>query len=178
MNILGLVGWSGSGKTSLLVLLLPKLIGRGLKVSTMKHGHHGIDVDTPGKDSYRHREAGATEVLVASSRRWALMHELREQPEPPVEDLIAHMSPVDLLIIEGFKFARHDKLEVHRPSLGKPLLATDDRSVVAVASDAPPAGLAIPVLDLDEPDAIADFILAHFASGPGRRREARHGLAR
>lgn len=178
MNILGLVGWSGSGKTTLLVSLIPKLIGRGLKVSTMKHGHHGIDVDIPGKDSYRHREAGATEVLVASSRRWALMHELREQPEPPVEELIARMSPVDLLIIEGFKFAHHDKLEVYRPSIGKPLLATDDRGVVAVASDAPLSGLGVPVLALNEPDAIADFIVAHFTAGRGHRRETRNDLAR
>jgi molybdopterin-guanine dinucleotide biosynthesis protein B len=161
MKTFGLVGWSGSGKTTLMVRLLPELIGRGLKVSTMKHTHHSFDIDKPGKDSHNHRMAGATEVMVASSRRWALMHELRAEPEPDMETLIAHMAPVDLLLIEGFKYHHHPKMEVHRPALGKPLLCHDDPTVVAVASDAAVPGLAVPVLDINDPAAIADFILAH-----------------
>ena len=161
MKVFGLVGWSGSGKTTLMTRLLPELIALGLRVSTMKHSHHGFDVDTPGKDSYRHREAGATEVMVASARRWALMHELRGDPEPDVEALIARMSPVDLLVIEGFKRHAHAKLEVFRPSLGKPLMAPDDPHVVAVASDGPIAGMAVPVLDLDDAPLIARFVAGH-----------------
>jgi molybdopterin-guanine dinucleotide biosynthesis protein B len=122
MRIFGLAGWSGSGKTTLLAALIPELAARGLTVSTIKHAHHEFDIDRPGKDSWRHRQAGAREVMVASSRRWALMHELRDAPEPPFEDLVARMSPVDLLLVEGWKWHPHPKLEVHRPSLGKSLL--------------------------------------------------------
>ncbi len=122
MRVFGLAAWSGSGKTTLVVRLVPELVRRGLTVSTMKHAHHGFDVDQPGKDSYRHREAGATEVLVASSARWALMHEQRGEAEPSAAELMRHMTPVDLLIVEGFKREGHDKLEIHRPALGKPLL--------------------------------------------------------
>jgi molybdopterin-guanine dinucleotide biosynthesis adapter protein len=161
MKIFGLAGWSGSGKTTLLVRLLPELTGRGLAVSTMKHAHHAFDVDQSGKDSYAHREAGASEVLVSSANRWALMHELRGGAEPSVEELIAHMTPVDLLIIEGFKSHAHDKLEVYRASVGKPLLCRDDPYVVAIASDAPVGGVGIPVIDIDDMRAIADFIVAH-----------------
>jgi len=123
MRIIGLAGWSGSGKTTLIARLLPELVRRGLRVSTMKHAHHGFDVDQPGKDSYRHREAGATEVLVASDKRWALMHELRGDEEPTAAQFMAHMTPVDLLIVEGFKREGHDKIEIHRRETGKPLLA-------------------------------------------------------
>jgi molybdopterin-guanine dinucleotide biosynthesis protein B len=161
MEIFGLAGWSGSGKTTLLVKLIPALVARGLQVSTMKHAHHGFDVDQPGKDSYEHREAGATEVLVASARRWALMHELRGAAEPLVEDLVRRMTPVDLLLIEGFKRHAHDKLEVHRPAVGKPLLCAQDPRIVAVASDAEIPGLHVPRLDLNDVAAIADFIIAH-----------------
>ena len=161
MRIFGLAGWSGSGKTTLMVRLLPELVGRGLRVSTMKHAHHDFDVDQKGKDSYEHRRAGATEVLVSSARRWALMHELRDAAEPAPEELMAHMTPVDLLIVEGFKTHAHDKLEVHRPALGKPLLCRDDKRVVAVASDAALPGLALPRLDLNDVPAIADFVIAH-----------------
>src|SRR5579872_3153504 len=133
MQIFGLAGWSGSGKTTLLVRLLPLLIERGIRVSTVKHAHHAFDVDKPGKDSYEHRRAGATEVMVSSANRWALMHEHRGAPEADLETLLSHMSPVDLVIVEGFKTHAHAKLEVHRPSLGKPLLCHDDRFVVAVA---------------------------------------------
>ena len=166
MKVVGLVGWHDSGKTTLLVRLLPELIGRGLKVSTMKHSHHGFDVDQPGKDSHRHRTAGATEVLVSSSRRWALMHELRGGAEVSVEALIAHMSPVDLLVIEGFKSHPHDKVEVHRRGNDMPLICRQDPTVVAIASDEPLTGLSIPVLDVDDVGAIADFIVAHCGLAP------------
>jgi molybdopterin-guanine dinucleotide biosynthesis protein B len=162
MRVFGLAGWSGSGKTTLIARLLPALLQRGVTVSTLKHAHHAFDVDQPGKDSYRHREAGATEVMVASERRWALMHELRGAAEPPLEELLTHMSPVDLVIVEGFKRAAIPKLEIHRPSLGKPLLAPDDDDIVAVASDLPVAGLGTrPRFALDDIGAIADFIIAH-----------------
>ena len=167
MRIFGLAGWSGSGKTTLVAALIPELVARGLTVSTIKHAHHDFDIDRPGKDSWRHRQAGAREVMVASSRRWALMHELREEPEPPLEDLVARISPVDLLLVEGWKRHPHPKLEVHRPSLGKPLLYPQDPDVVAIASDEPVAA-PIPRLPLADAAAIADFILDHFGGGSWR----------
>jgi molybdopterin-guanine dinucleotide biosynthesis protein B len=163
MKLFGLAGWSGSGKTTLMKALLPELIRHGVTVSTIKHAHHSFDVDQPGKDSYEHRRAGAREVMVASSERWALMRELRGAPEPSLEALIARMSPVDLLMIEGFKRHPHPKLEVHRPSNGKPLLCPDDPHIVAVASDAPLDGITLPRLDLDDVPAIADFIVRRLA---------------
>jgi molybdopterin-guanine dinucleotide biosynthesis adapter protein len=159
--VFGLAGWSGSGKTTLLVRLLPVLIARGLTVSTVKHAHHAFDVDQPGKDSWRHREAGATEIMVASANRWALMHEHRGAAEPPLSALLQHMSPVDLVLVEGFKRETHAKLEVHRTAIGKPLLCKDDPSIVAIASDAQLAGFAIPAFALDDVLAIAGFILGH-----------------
>ena len=161
-RLFGLAGWSGSGKTTLLTRLLPELTRSGLTVSTVKHAHHSFDVDKPGKDSWLHREAGATEVMVSSAARWALMHEHRGAPEAMLAELVRQMSPVDLVIVEGFKNAPHAKLEVHRPALGKPLICRDDPHIVAVASDAPLAGLALPVLPLDDAAAIARFILAYF----------------
>ena len=161
MKIFGLAGWSGSGKTTLMRRLLPELTGRGLRVSTMKHAHHNFDVDKPGKDSYEHRHAGATEVLVTSANRWALMHELRGAREPGIEDLVRHMTPVDLLLIEGFKHHDHDKLEVFRRSVGKPLLCLEDPHVVAVASKAAVPETVLPRLELDDTAAIADFIIDH-----------------
>ena len=161
MKVFGLIGWNNAGKTTLMVNLLPELIGRGLKVSTMKHGHHDLDIDQAGKDSFRHREAGATEVLLASANRWALMHELRGSPEQSIEDLIDHMTPVDLLLIEGFKTHRHVKLEIHRPAEGKPLICRGDPDVVAVASDQSLPDVGLPVLDLGDIPAIADFIVSH-----------------
>jgi molybdopterin-guanine dinucleotide biosynthesis protein B len=161
MKVMGIVGWSGSGKTSLLVEVLPVLRRMGLTVSTMKHAHHRFDVDTRGKDSFRHREAGASEVLVVTSARWVLMHESREEPEPSIESLIERMTPVDLLLIEGFKTHHHPKLEIHRRSEGKPLLCHDDPEIVAVASDTELPGLAVPCLDLNDPQAIAGFIFAY-----------------
>ena len=161
MKIFGFAGWSGSGKTTLMTALIPELVGRGVSVSTVKHAHHAFDVDQPGKDSWRHRAAGAVEVMVASERRWALMHELRDTPEPALDDLIAHMSPVDLLLVEGFKRHPHPKLEVYRPLLGKPLIHPDDPDVVAIASDKRLPDAPLPQLPLGDPTAIAQFILDH-----------------
>src|SRR6266540_5522240 len=135
MRIIGLAGWSGSGKTTLLAKVIPRLVVRGLKVSTLKHAHHGFDVDQPGKDSHTHRAAGATEVLVSSANRWALVHELRGQAEPALGALLAKLSPVDLVLVEGYKREPHPKLEVHRAAVGMPLLALADPAIVAIASD-------------------------------------------
>ena len=124
MRVFGLAGWSGSGKTTLMAALIPQFVARGITVSTVKHAHHGFDVDQPGKDSWRHRQAGAREVMVVSDRRWALMHELREEPEPDLDKLLPRITPVDLLLVEGFKRHAHPKIEVHRPSLGKAPLSS------------------------------------------------------
>lgn len=164
MKIFGLAGWSGSGKTTLMVRLIPELTGRGLRVSTIKHAHHGFDIDQPGKDSYRHRQAGAQEVLITSAHRWVLMHENGDAAEPTLAELLPHLAPVDLLLIEGFKREPHPKLEVWRPENGKPLLAPDDPTLVAVATTASGraqlgTGFDRPVLDLDDVAAIAHFIL-------------------
>jgi len=161
MKTFGLVGWSGSGKTTLLVKLIPELIGRGLRVSTIKHTHHRFDIDKPGKDSYEHRAAGAHEVLLTGSERWSLLHENRGHEEPGMEELIARMEEVDLILIEGFKSHNHKKMEVYRPSIEKPLLAAEDSSVVAIASDETVTGADVPVLDLDDVPAIADYIVEH-----------------
>ncbi|MEX2452091.1 MAG: molybdopterin-guanine dinucleotide biosynthesis protein B [Rhodospirillales bacterium] len=161
MRTFGLVGWSGSGKTTLMVKLLPELIGRGVSVSTMKHTHHDVDIDQPGKDSYEHRRAGAREVMLASGSRWSLVHELGQESEPDLDSLVDLMTPVDLLLVEGFKRQEHDKIEVHRPALGQELLCRQDRNVVAVASDAPLPDVTLPVLDLNDVGGIADFIMEH-----------------
>jgi len=161
MKIFGLTGWSGSGKTTLAVKLLPALIGRGLRVSTIKHAHKGFDIDHPGKDSHNHRVAGATEVLVSSPKRWALMHELRDEPEPTLEELVRKLQPVDLLLIEGFKRDRHPKLEVWRPSVGKPLIAAEDPTVVAIASDGPVPDARVPVFHIDDAEAMAAFVVEY-----------------
>jgi len=168
MQVFGLAGWSGSGKTTLMTRLLPELIGRGLTVSTMKHAHHAFDVDQPGKDSYTHRSAGATEVLVASANRWALMHEHRGAPEPTAAELMRHMTPVDLLVIEGFKREPHPKLEIYRRANGKPLLHPDDPDIVAIASDVPLEKTPLPVLSIDDIAGIADFIIGHCRLQPRR----------
>jgi molybdopterin-guanine dinucleotide biosynthesis protein B len=159
MRIFGLAGWSGSGKTTLMTVLIPELVRRGFTVSTLKHAHHSFDIDQPGKDSWRHRQAGAAEVMISSHNRWALMHELRGAPEPSLDELVRRMSPVDLLLIEGFKRYPHPKIEVYRPSLGKPLLHPEDPFVVAIASDERLAGLKLPWLPLSDASAIATFIL-------------------
>ncbi|RED54319.1 molybdopterin-guanine dinucleotide biosynthesis protein B [Aestuariispira insulae] len=163
MKVFGLAGWSGSGKTTLAVKLIQELISRGLEVSTVKHAHHNFDVDKPGKDSFEHRQAGASEVMVSSANRFALMRELRGAPEPSLEELIAVMKPVDLLLVEGFKFGSHPKLEVYRPSTGKSILAEKDPHIVAVASDEDCQVDGRPVLDLNDVPTIADFIMDHMA---------------
>ena len=163
MKALGIAGWSGSGKTTLVLRLIPALRQRGISVSTVKHAHHNFDVDKPGKDSWEHRQAGAGEVLVASGRRWALMHELKEEAEPPLPDLLARLSPVDLVLVEGYKREPHPKLVVHRATVEAGALWPDDPDVLAVACDAETAERVradgLPALDLDDPDAIADFIV-------------------
>ncbi|MFA7429126.1 MAG: molybdopterin-guanine dinucleotide biosynthesis protein B [Rhodospirillaceae bacterium] len=167
MKIIGLAGWSGSGKTTLMVQLLEEISARGVRVSTMKHAHHAVDIDQPGKDSWRHRQAGASEVMLVTGNRWFLMHEKRDDPEPPIESLIARMEPVDLLIVEGFKRHPIDKVEVFRPSVGKPPIWPGDDRIVAVASDAAELpGLDRPLLDLNSPSAIVDFILTHTGLRP------------
>jgi molybdopterin-guanine dinucleotide biosynthesis protein B len=163
MRIIGLAGWSGAGKTTLLVKVIPCLVARGLAVSTVKHAHHEFDVDQPGKDSHSHRLAGASEVLVSSARRFALVHELRGQPELPLRTLLTKLSPVDLVVVEGYKRETHPKLEIHRASLGKPLMQPDDPHIVAVASDAAVPGLTVPRVSLDNIEAVADVLCAHAA---------------
>ena len=161
MRIIGFAGWSGAGKTTLLSRLIPALVGRGLRVSSLKHAHHRFEIDHPGKDSYAHRMAGSTEVLVASAGRFALIHELRDEPEWTLSALLSRLSPVDLVLIEGFKRERHPKIEVHRAANGKPYLHPDDPSIRAIASDvAPPAG-APEWLVLDSIEAVADAALRH-----------------
>lgn len=175
MKVFGLAGHSGSGKTTLMVKLLPELVSRGLRVSTIKHAHHDFDVDTPGKDSYEHRAAGATEVMVSSADRWALMHEHRDGPEADLDGLISRMSPVDLILVEGFKREGHAKIEVVRGAAAKPFLAANDPFVVAIASDQQLTGIDLPRLDLDDVGAVADFIVEYCgltAEGATRRRKA------
>jgi molybdopterin-guanine dinucleotide biosynthesis protein MobB len=159
MRVYGIVGWKNAGKTGLMERLVTQITGRGFSVSTVKHAHHSFDVDHAGKDSFRHRVAGATEVLLASRNRFALMHELRDAPEPALEDLLAHLSPVDLVLIEGYKRDTHRKIEAHRVETANPLIAPGDPTIRAVASDAP-LTLDCPVFDLNDTDAIADFILS------------------
>jgi molybdopterin-guanine dinucleotide biosynthesis protein B len=163
MRVIGIAGWSGAGKTTLLAKLIPRLIARGVRVSTVKHAHHGFDVDQPGKDSHTHRIAGATEVLVSSATRWALVHELRGGAEPPLAQLLAKLAPVDLVIVEGFKHGAHPKLEVYRAALGKPLLHPVDPHIVAIASDAPVAAARVPIVALDDIEAVADLMLERAA---------------
>lgn len=161
--VFGLTGWSGSGKTTLMAKLIPELRALGLTVSTIKHAHKGFDIDRPGKDSYIHREAGAAEVLVASPQRWALLRETRDAEEPALEDLLARLAPVDLVLVEGFKRDRHPKIEVWRQAVGKPLIAREDPSIVAVAGEpgAPPADCPVPLIDLNDVAAAARLIVAH-----------------
>ena len=159
MKLYGIVGWKNAGKTGLMERLVTEITGRGFTVSTLKHAHHAFDVDQPGKDSYRHRAAGAREVLVAGAQRWALMSELRGEAEPPLSDLLARMTPVDLVLIEGWKRDKHPKVEAWRAETGKTLIALEEPSVRAVASDTE-LEAPVPVLNLNDTAAIADFILA------------------
>jgi molybdopterin-guanine dinucleotide biosynthesis adapter protein len=157
MKVIGLSGWSGAGKTTLLKRVLPHLLEEGLCVSVIKHAHHAFDVDVPGKDSWVHRQAGATEVLVSSSRRWALMHELRGADEPRLPELLARMTPVDLVIVEGFKREPHRKIEVHRAANGKPWLYPDDPGIVGLATDTA-VETTLPVAHLDDIEAVAALL--------------------
>ena len=161
MRIIGLAGWSGSGKTTLITKLIPLLVARRLRVSTLKHAHHGFDLDRPGKDSFFHRAAGATEVIISSARRWAILHELREEPEWDLAALVKKISPVDLVLVEGFKRDKFPKLEIHRIANGKPLLHTEDPHILAVASDSAVLAARVPVVDLNDIELIADLLLKH-----------------
>jgi molybdopterin-guanine dinucleotide biosynthesis protein B len=157
MKVIGLSGWSGAGKTTLLSKVIPHLRGLGLRVSVIKHAHHEFDIDVPGKDSWVHRQSGATEVLVSSSQRWALMHELRGASEPGLPQLLAKMSPVDLVIIEGFKREPHRKIEVHRIANNKPLLFPEDGDIVGIATDAK-VETTLPLAHLDDVEAAANLM--------------------
>jgi molybdopterin-guanine dinucleotide biosynthesis protein B len=173
MKVIGLAGWSGAGKTTLLTRVIPHLLGEGLRVSVIKHAHHNFDIDVPGKDSWRHREAGATEVLVSSGKRWALMHELRGASEPRLPELLSKMSRVDLVVVEGYKSEPHHKIEVFRTANGKPSLFPDDDWVVGIATDTA-VETRLPTAHLDDIPAIAammrrlamsiDDVLAHSAA--------------
>ncbi len=158
MRIFGFAGWSGSGKTTLIEQLIPRFVSRGLSVSLIKHAHHEFDIDRPGKDSYRHRSAGCTEVMVASGVRWALMHEMRDTPEEALEALLRRMAPVDLVLIEGWKLQPNPRMEVHRVANGKPLLHPDHDHIVAIASDMPVETM-LPRFGIDDYDGIARFVL-------------------
>ncbi len=160
MRVFGIAGYSGSGKTTLIEQLIPRLVMEGFRVSVIKHAHHGFDIDQPGKDSHRHREAGALEVLVTSSYRWVLMHELRGRPEPTLEEQLERLSPCDLVLIEGFKKQGFPKLEVHRRATGKPFLFPTDHHVVAVATDEP-LDTELPQFRLDDYEAIAGYIMSY-----------------
>lgn len=165
MKVIGLAGWSGAGKTTLLSRVIPHLLREGLRVSVVKHAHHGFDVDTPGKDSWVHRQSGATEVLVSSSARWALMHELRDATEPELPELLAKMSRVDLVIVEGFRSGTHRKIEVHRLANGKPNLFPGDPDIIGIATDAP-VGTRLPTAHLDDIPAVA-AMMRQFAMQAG-----------
>ena len=160
MKIFGVTGWKNSGKTGLMERLITEFTARGLTVSSIKHAHHSFDIDHPGRDSYRHRDAGARQVLLASRNRWALMHELRDEDEPSLGDLLKQLSPVDLVLIEGYKRDRHPKIESHRKETGQPLIAPEDETIVAVASDTS-VSVDRPVLDLNDTASIANFIAQH-----------------
>jgi molybdopterin-guanine dinucleotide biosynthesis adapter protein len=160
MKVIGIAGFSGSGKTTLIEKVIPLLVAQGLRISLVKHAHHEFDVDQPGKDSYRHRHAGCAEVLVSSSKRWALMHELRGAAEPSLHDQLKHLSPCDLVIVEGFKSEPIPKVEVHRRASHAPLLHPEDPNIVAVATDEP-LDTALPQIDIDDAAAVARFIVKH-----------------
>lgn len=170
MRVFGFAGWSGSGKTTLIEQVIPRLTGRGLRVSLVKHAHHHFDIDRPGKDSFRHREAGCTEVLITSGTRWALMHELRGDPELTFDEAISRLSPCDLVLTESYRAYPIPKLEVWRPVTRQPLLFLGDPYVLAIATDGPEAlpaaARALPRLDLRDFDAIATFVAAHAARWP------------
>jgi len=157
-RVIGIAGWSGAGKTTLLIRLIPVLAQRGLRVATLKHAHHAFDVDQPGKDSYEHRKAGASEVIVSSARRWVVMHEVGDAAEASLADLLRKVSPCDLVLVEGFKHAPLPKVEVFRRSVGKPALHAEDEHIVAIATDEAPPAARVPVVDVNDIAAVADLI--------------------
>ncbi|MBK9606493.1 MAG: molybdopterin-guanine dinucleotide biosynthesis protein B [Betaproteobacteria bacterium] len=163
MKLFGFAGWSGSGKTTAIEQAIPHLRQAGLSVSLIKHAHHNFDIDQPGKDSWRHRRAGCSEVLITSKVRWALMHELHDEPELTLPQALRRLSPCDLVLVEGYKWAAIPRLEIHRPAIGKPLLFRDDPGIIGLATDAPDqfADAQIPVLDLSNAEAIAAFVIVH-----------------
>lgn len=160
MKIYGVTGWKNTGKTTLMERLVAEFVARGLRVSTVKHAHHDTEIDHEGRDSYRHRIAGAREVVLSSPKRWAVMHELRDAPEPPLSELLTRLSPVDLVLIEGYKRAPHPKVEAYRSAAGRDLLAHSNDTIRAVATDTDLQGTHLPQLDLNDTAAIADFILS------------------
>jgi len=157
-RVMGFAGWSGAGKTTLLTRLIPELLARGYHVSTLKHAHHKFDIDRPGKDSFEHRVAGATEVMIVSDSRWALMHELRGQPEPGLPELLPKFSATDFILVEGFKRDGHAKIEIHRQDNQKPWMFPDDPSICALASDIEPPASRLPRVCLNDVAAIADLV--------------------
>jgi molybdopterin-guanine dinucleotide biosynthesis protein MobB len=159
MEVFGLAGWSGSGKTTLIKRLIPVLISRGISVSTIKHAHHSFDIDEPGKDSFEHRLAGADEVLISSKNRWAIIHENKGFMEPELSDLLRKLSPVNLVLVEGFKNTKFKKLEIYRDANKKPLLHKNDTNICAVASDIGLTNIEVPVFDLDDIKTISEFIM-------------------
>jgi molybdopterin-guanine dinucleotide biosynthesis adapter protein len=161
MKVFGFAGYSGSGKTTLIEKVIPALISSGLRVSLIKHAHHSFDIDKPGKDSYRHREAGAHEVLIASSQRWVLMHELRDVEEPALDDLLKQFSACDLVLVEGYKFSSVPKIEIYRPEHGKPRLDAKTHNIVAVASPQNLENDVLAQIDLNNTRAVADFVLRY-----------------
>ena len=162
MNVIGIAGWKNSGKTTLVEALVAIFSARGLAVSTVKHAHHEFDIDRPGKDSHRHRQAGAREVIVASQKRWALMHELRGEAEPSLDELVARLAPADLVIVEGYKQGTHPKLEIRRRGVEGPPLAHTHNGIIAIVTDMPALSSAVPVLPLGEPEQVAAFLARHF----------------
>ena len=159
-RVLGIAGWSGSGKTTLITKLIPLLAGRGVRVATLKHAHHAFDVDTPGKDSYEHRKAGACEVIVSSARRWVQMHEVGDGAEATLAQLLTRLSPCNLVLVEGFKTGQHPKIEVFRRAVGKTPLHPEDKRIVAIASDESFPDAGIPTVDINDIAAVAEVILA------------------
>ncbi len=165
MKLFGIVGWKNSGKTTLVARLVTDLKSRGFSVSTMKHAHHAFDLDQPGRDTYKHREAGAQEVVISSSRRWAIMHELQRDENYTLDDLLAKMQPVDIVLVEGFKSNAHPKIETHRSQSEMPLVSAENKTIIAVASDCDVDTNGLPCLNLNDVPAVADYIIAQTGLG-------------